>query len=457
MGYNLPHHIEYNLQTNHFEVSDNVRDVTFVSGTMAVVATNSGIEAFPYNQSLNIGYITVSGGFDRIDHAYDYIYAYSSTSGTIYRTTVTDLQLANGSSDSLVEVYPLREDSNWSNTISDYIVFNTLGSNTITVAGGECIVTDSAPVTDKAFVSYGRELKPPFSIKNRIKISNISYSQSMIDSLLSVSHSNTGINTSTEGNLRASFYVFVSNSTTAKIGLYYYDGTYDWYWDAVTHNRWEEGNSWAQEFNYNVYNNYYTVELVVTADWKVTFNIYNSSETLLETITTSSGHDQSDYGETIPSSSTLWGWFGDNRSSPWNGYTNSAYCTYKSDYFNIYPYWAAYEPVINDFDTVEIRPSSYLGVAVGDDRSGQTGRAVIIEDEYLIDEDFADCQAVYENSYDPRFIRFADGDVYYQLGTGSNSRLYGIMDFWTDTNISINYDVQFNPETGLIFSSTILS
>ena len=588
MGYNLPHHIEYNLQTNHFEVSDNIQDVTFISGSLAVVATASGLEAFPYNQSVNYGYITVQGGFDRVESSFDYIYAYSSTSGTIYRTTVSDLRTANGSPASLVEVYPLREDTNWSSTISEYVSFNTVGTNTITISAGECIITDSSPETDKAFVSYGRELKPPFSIKNRIKITGISFSgNSDVDSLLSISHSTTGINTSTTGSLRASFYIKAESSSIAKIGLYYNDGINDWYWD-------DSGSEWvtnSTSFGYNVHNTFYTVELVVTADCKITFNIYNSAETLLESISTEDDHGPPDFNlvsngtfqgslagwtakngatltrviggnpgnclqitgngsanpkatqnitlvagrtytlefwgkqgsertaqvylekdseqiglancectsswaqktstftpliggswtlnlvqvaaagagttllfdevtiiadaeETILATFTLWGWFGDNRSMVWEGST-SAFCTYKSDYFNVYPYWAAYEPVINDFDMVEIDTVNYLGVAVGDDKSGETGRAIIIENEHLLDEDFADCQVVDENSYDPRLIRFAGGDVYYQLGTGSTSHLYGVMDFWLDNSLVLVNNVRFNSETGLIFNSTL--
>lgn len=453
MGYNLPHHLEYNLETNHFEVSDNVLDVTFVSGTLAVVATATGIEAFPYNQFENYGYITMSGGFNRIDHAYDYIYARDSASEAIYRTTVSELRAANGSPSSLVKVYPLEEINNWGNIASDYAAFNVAGTNTITISGGLCVITDTSPVTDKAFVSYGRQLKPPFSIKNRIKITNINYdSASVIDSLLSISHSTTGINTGTQGSLRASFYIYVESSSSAKIGLYYNDGTDDWYWDAGN-NEWDSSD-YSVPFNYNVYNTFYTVELVVTADWKVTFNVYNSAETLLESISTTDDHTGTGGGEKISSSSILWGWFGDNRDSTWI-LANINYCTYHSDYFNIHPYWVAYEPVINDFDVINIETDSYLGVACGDSRAGKTGRALVIKNEHLLDEYFADCQVVKENSYDPRFIRFADGDVYYQLGTGSNSRLYGIMDFWTNNNILVEHDVQFNPETGLIFDSTI--
>ena len=589
MGYNLPHHIEYNLETNHFRVSDSVNDVTFISGSLAVVVTSSGIEAFPYDQSENYGYITVPLGFDKIEQSYDNIYVYSSALETIYRTTVNDLRNANGSSSSLVEVYPLRETSDWGSNVSDYITFNTVGTNTVTISGGECIITDGGPETDKAFVSYGRQLKPPFSIKNKIKLTEITHNSSIVDSLLSISHSTTGINTSTQGSLMASFYVFSVSSNTAKIGLYYNDGVNDWYWDSVA-GEWSPGD-FSLPFNYNLYNTFYIVELVVTADYKVTFNIYDSSDTLLESISTDDDHDSpnlnlinngafnantgywtaengatlsidasghggncmqilgngsanpkatqnvtlvagrtytlllwakqgtertfqayleknseqiglidyessvgwsqrtaiftpttggtwtlnlvqvaaagagttlfvddvsivSDIREIISPSSTLWGWFGDNRSVVWKG-TTSAFCTYNSDYFNVYPYWAAYEPVINDFDTVEVGISSYLGVAVGDNRASKTGRAVIIKDEYLLDEYFADCKAVVENSYDPRFIRFADGDVFYQLGTGANSRLYGIMDFWTNSDVNVVRDVQFNPETGLIFNLTI--
>ncbi len=591
MGYNLPHHLEYNLQTDHFEVSNNVRDVTFISGSLAVVATDYGIEAFPYDQSENYGYITVLGGFNRIDHAYNNIYAYSSTSGTIYRTTVEELRNANGSSASLVEVYPLRDISNWVNTISENVKFNYNGTNTITISGGECIIIDNSPETDKAFVSYDRELKPPFSIKSRIKITDIDYNGHCVaDSLLSINHSVTGINTSTQGSLIASFYIYVQNSTSARIGLYYNDGINDWYWKNGD-DEWGAG-SYSLPFNYNVYNTFYTVELVVTVDYKITFSIYNSSETLLESISTTDDHaaggfnlvtngafssstsdwtaengatldsvlkpvdvgfclritgdgeanpkatqnielvagriytisyqvlqgsertfqiyveiDSEQYGfvsgeagsswnprtsifispitgygklnliqissagegktiyfddigvtadakETILSTDTLWGWSGDNRSSDW-ATSNTSYCIYNSDYFNVYPYWAAYEPVINDFDLVNIGSDTYLGVACADDRAGKTGRAIIIKNEDEANfERLADCQTVVEDSYDPRLIRFADGDVYYQLGTGSNSRLYGIMDFWTK-GVSPHQNVQFNPETGLIFNSTL--
>ncbi len=591
MGYSIPHHIEYNLQTGHFEVSNNVRDVTFISGSLAVVATNYGIEAFPQNQYENYGYITISGGFDRIEHAYNNVYAYSSTLGTVYRTTVEDLKNANGSASSLQEVYPIRNINNWGDTTSEYVKFNYSGTNTITISGGGCVITDSSPSADKAFVSYSRQLKLPFSIKNRVKITNIDYNSSVIDGLLSISHSVAGISTITQGILRASFYNFVDGASSARIGLYYSDGINNWYWHD-TNSEWHPSN-YTVPFSYNVYNTFYTVELVVTSDGKVVFNIYNDTETLIESVSTTDDHasstnnlvsnstfdsdtsgwlaengasldsvtdpkgvgtdclritssgidnpkatqnvwlmagrsytisfkqlrgteatiqvyvevgsknygfitmeattnwgttttnfvsnttgygklslvqiSSSSFGETsyfddveltsggdekIPLSSVLWGWFGDNRSSGW--ITGTAYCTYYSDYFNVYPYWVAYEPIVNDLDLVNIGSDTYLGIACDDGRAGETGRVIIIknEDESSFEE-LADCQTVAENSYAPRFIRFAEEDVYYQLGLGSNSYLYGIVNFWSDNDLMINRDLIFSSETGLVFNSTI--